>query len=334
MYVVTAKEMDCIDKRAIEEYKIPGIVLMENAAIRAVEVIKSEYDIYKKKVIILVGGGNNGGDGLAIARQLHLSGALVEVFLTFPPDRSKGDAKINLQCVEKLSIPVKCLLERDDIVYLENSLRQGDIVIDALFGTGLSQKVRGISRNVIDVVDRSPIPVVAIDIPSGIDGSTGKYMGCAIRASHTVTFGYAKRGHFLYPGRKYTGRLHVVPISLPGDSAESIGVSMFTLNEMKVANILKYRDANSHKGIFGKVGVLAGSTGLTGAAYLTTLAAQRSGAGLVTLGVPQCVQPIMASKLTEIMTYPLPDDGMGHFSKDAVSEVINFIDLTRPFFLQ
>lgn len=326
MYVVTAKEMGCIDKRAIEEYDIPGIVLMENAAIRAVEVIMDEYDIYKKNVIVLVGGGNNGGDGLAIARHLYLSGACVEVFLTFPPDKSKGDAKINLQCAEKLSIPMNYILEKADIVHLENSLKHGDIIIDALFGTGLSQNVRGISKYVIETVGRYFLPVVAIDIPSGIDGSTGRYMGCAIKASHTVTFGYPKQGHLLYPGRTYTGKLHVVPISLPDDSAEAIGISTFTLDKTEAANFLKYRPQYSHKGTFGRVGVLAGSTGFTGAAYLTSMAAQRSGSGLVTLGVPQGIQPIMANKLTEVMTYPLSDDGTGHFSKDAAVEIVRFLE--------
>lgn len=325
MYVVTANEMGSIDRRAIEKYKIPGIVLMENAAIRAVDIIMKEYYIYKKKVIVLVGGGNNGGDGLAIARHLHLAGAYVEVFLTFSPDNAKGDANINLEVVRALSIPIVCVLAEKDIAHLEKSLTDGDLIIDALFGTGLSREVEGISRYVIDTVAKYSIPVVSIDIPSGIDGSTGECMGCAVRATHTVTFGYPKRGHYLYPGREYSGRLHIVPISLPNDSGKDTGVCTFTLDEAEASAMLKRRPPNSHKGTFGRVGILAGSTGLTGAAYLTSVAAQRSGAGLVTLGVPQSIQPIMAAKLTEVMTYALPDDGTGYFGQMAGFEAVEFL---------
>lgn len=325
MYVVTGDEMASIDRRAIEEYRIPGIVLMENAALRAAQIIERVYNISEKNIVILVGGGNNGGDGLAIARHLHLAGACVEVFATFGYGSTKGDAKTNLEAVETLSIPITYISGKEDIVHLKDSLIDGDLVVDALFGTGLSRNIRGIAGDVIDMVNEYNVPVVAIDIPSGVDASTGNCMGHAIRASHTITFGYPKRGHYLYPGRDYLGRLHIVPISLPRDSAQAIGVTTFTLDEKELASILRERPQNSHKGTFGRVGVLAGSTGFTGAAYLTSLAAQRAGAGLVTLGVPRKVHPIMASKLTEVMTYPLEDDDTGHFSGKAGQEAVQFL---------
>lgn len=324
MYVVTAEEMGNIDKRAIEEYKIPGIVLMENAALRSVDIIEQEYDIYGKNIIVLAGGGNNGGDGLAIARHLHLDGANVEIFAVFSCESARGDAKTNLEGVKALSIPITYVLNRENVFKLENSLKDGDIVIDALFGTGLSHEVEGIAGDMIDIVNAWDIPVVSIDMPSGIHGSNGYYMGKAISASHTITFGYPKRGHYLYPGREYSGELHVVPISLPTDSARAIDISAYTLDDIEVATILKDRPNNSHKGTFGRVGVIAGSTGLTGAAYLTSLAAQRTGAGLVTLAVPYEIQPIMAEKLTEVMTHPLDSNKNGCFSLEAASEAIEF----------
>lgn len=325
MYVVTGEEMGCIDRRAIEEYRIPGIVLMENAALRSVDIIEREYNIYGKNIVILVGGGNNGGDGLAIARHLHLAGAYVKVFATFTRESTKGDAKANLQMVEALSIPMTYISCGEDIIHLGDSLRDVDLVVDALFGTGLSRDVTGIAGDVIDIINKHNVPIVAIDMPSGIHALTGSCMGRAIEAAHTITFGYPKRGHYLYPGREYSGRLHIVPISLPGDSAGAIGVTTFTFDEIEVASMLKERPRDSHKGTFGRVGVLAGSTGFTGAAYLTSLAAQRSGAGLVTLGVPSEIQPIMAGKLTEVMTYPIESDDTGHFSFAAGAEAAQFL---------
>jgi hypothetical protein len=141
-------------------------------------------------------------------------------------------------------------------------------------------------------------------IPSGINGETGKVMGSAVRACHTVAYGYLKPGHLLFPGREFSGQVHVVPISLPTDSAQSVKTDMFTINDEVAAQMLKPRPRDGHKGTFGKVAVIAGSPGLTGAAHLTSLAAQRTGAGLVTLGIPASLNPIMEQKLTEVMTFP------------------------------
>lgn len=325
MYVVTGEEMSSIDRRAIEEYKIPSIVLMENAALRSACIIEREYEIDGKNIIILAGGGNNGGDGLAIARHLYLAGAKVKIFAIFARERSRGDAKTNLEGVEALSIPTVYISSYEDIIQLEDSLRKGDLLVDALFGTGLSRPIEGVAGDVIDIVNRYDVPVVAIDIPSGIEASTGRSMGHHIRAAHTITFGYPKRGHYLYPGRECAGKLHVVPISLPKDSAKAAGVTTFTLSDMEAGSMLKPRPQDSHKGTFGKVGVVAGSRRYTGAAYLTSCAAQRAGAGLVTLAVPREIQPIMAGKLTEVMTYPLEDDGAGLFNADAGGEAVQFL---------
>lgn len=327
MYVVTPSEAKAIDQRAIDEFSIPGIVLMENAALKTVDIIRKKYikDCCSGKVVVLVGGGNNGGDGMAIARHLMLGGIELEVFIFSPEDRITGDAKTNLDILKKLQAAIRWVEDRNDLSLLDRELKGACLVIDSLFGTGLCRDIEGIVYEAIEKVNSHNVPVVAVDIPSGIHGENGHVMGIAIKADDTVTFGYPKRGHILFPGREYTGELHVVPISLPSDSAEAEGVSGFTLGDMEVAMGLKERPSDGHKGTFGHVAVIAGSTGMTGAACLTSMAALRTGAGLVTLGVPASLNPIFENKLTEVMTVPLEDKGTGYLLSSGMEEIKKLI---------
>jgi NAD(P)H-hydrate epimerase len=326
MFVVTPFEMRRIDQRAIEQFGIPGIVLMENAAIKVVEVIQKVYSLKEQdRVVVLVGVGNNGGDGLAVARHLFLRGVGVDVFLLAREDAVSGDAGINLGIVKKLGVPLVFVRDESDISRLKESLKSATLVVDAIFGTGLSRPVEGIFAEVIELVNRVALPVVAVDIPSGINGADGRVMGTAVKAMDTVTFGYPKRGHLLYPGRKYTGKLHVVPIGLPLDSAQAVGVQAFTLDVDEAAGMLKERPAEGHKGTFGRVAVVAGSTGMTGAACLAAMAALRSGAGLVTLGIPASLNDILENKLTEVMTRPLQDHGTGCLQEEALDDVLDLV---------
>ena len=171
---------------------------------------------------MLVGGGNNGGDGLAIARHLMLKGASVKAALFVNEDKFVGDAKANYDIYRSLG--GKCLFIQDNPGYLQeldSCIGKADLIIDSIFGTGLSRDIEGTVSDVIERVNRSPVPVVAVDIPTGISGVNGRIMGTAIRADYTVTFGNIKRGHLFYPGREYSGKLFVSPISLPRCSAES-----------------------------------------------------------------------------------------------------------------
>lgn len=364
MHVVTPFQMRRIDQRAIEEFGIPGIVLMENAALKTVELIFKYYPHYNwnypygstslnknykedsgentlvqaekiSNVLVVAGCGNNGGDGLAIARHLFLAGYNAAVFIVSEGGRKpKGDAGINLNALLSLqesyadsdALQIRWIEKRKDLFALQAALNKTHLIIDALFGTGLDRPVDGLYAAVIDLINekqngsRKAVPVVAVDIPSGINGESGKVMGTALRADHTAAYGYAKPGHLLFPGRDYAGRLHVVPISLPGDSAEYVQADMFTLSDEEAAGMLKIRPRNSHKGTFGRVAVIAGSTGMTGAAHLTAQAAMRSGAGLVTLGIPSSLNPIMEQKLTEVMTWPLEDKGSGHLVPESYQD--------------
>ncbi|NLN40847.1 MAG: NAD(P)H-hydrate dehydratase [Clostridiales bacterium] len=327
MYVTTPEEMRKIDNRAIEEFGIPGTVLMENAAIRTVDVIQEQYPalIDGGKVIVLAGCGNNGGDGLAIARHLMLRGVKTQVFTFFAEDKFAGDAKLNLDIYKRLGGHIELVTCEEDIKKLEQGIWQANLVVDSIIGTGIARDIEGLIYKSVDMVNKSSTPVVAVDIPSGINGKDGKVMGIAIKSKHTVSFGYPKRGHILYPGREYTGRLHVVPISLPKDSAQAIGVKAFTLDDGELAQNLKERPRQGHKGTFGKVGVIAGSLGMAGAASLTSMAALRGGVGLVTLACPASLVSILQSKMTQVMCYPLQDKQQGYLTVDAIPALKDFL---------
>lgn len=207
MYVVTPVQMRKIDQRAIDEFGIPGIVLMENAALRVVEKLYSLYSLKKRdRVVVLAGGGNNGGDGIAVARHLYFDGVQAEVILLAQQDRITGDAGINLDIAKKAGIPVNCILDNSDIPLAEQRICQASLIIDAIFGTGLSKPVEGVFARIIEIVNSMEVPVIAVDIPSGISGENGHIMGTAVKAWDTVTFGYPK------------GDIYCIPEgSMPGD---------------------------------------------------------------------------------------------------------------------
>lgn len=307
MYIATAKEMQNIDKRAMDEYSIPALLLMENASIGIVRVVEDiAGSLHGKRITVIAGKGNNGGDGLAAARHCYNRGAYVSVFLLSELDALKGDAAANLQILLKMNIKLYSA-GGYDIDTLRNTLSHSDIIIDAIIGTGLTLEIKGGYRNTIEAINNSKKPVVSVDIPTGINSDTGEIMGIAVRATATVTFAIPKRGHFLFPGSEYTGKLHVVDISIPVEAVEKESIYLQLITEEWIRKNISPRPPDSHKGTFGHVLVVAGSIGKGGAAIMTALSALRSGAGLVTLALPASVQSIMAGKSAEIMTYPLPE---------------------------
>lgn len=328
LYVVTPEDMRKIDQRAIDEYKIPGLILMENAALKVVDLIMSRYIASgtKHHVLVLAGGGNNGGDGLAVARHLFLLGVKVEVALLGEEDHITGDAGTNLSILKKLG--VKCFKLsadcRNGIVM--DLLSQASLVVDAIFGTGLDRPVQGVFKEAIDAINQSRVPVISVDIPSGVHGETGHILGTAVRAADTVTFGFPKQGHLLYPGRSCTGRLHVVPISLPIDSPEALALKSFTMDRYEAAALIKDRPVDGHKGTFGKAAVIAGSVGMTGAASLASMAVLKGGAGLAVLGIPASLNPVLENKVTEVMTFPLNDRGTGHLTTDCIDQIDTMLE--------
>jgi len=322
--VSTAKEMQQIDRAAIEKYGLAGTVLMERAGLAVVKKANELFPLSIYKTIVLCGAGNNGGDGLVIARLLHNSGSDVEAYLAGSPAKLKGDAKTNYLAAKKFG--VKILPIKKFLSPLTSHLSPNILIIDALLGTGLNNDVRPPLFDVIKKVNRMSAPVVAVDVSSGISSDTGQVMGAAIKADCTVTFGLPKRGHLLYPGAEHTGRLFVEEIGFPTELllSEKINVNFFERSD--AVALLPKRPKNSHKGTFGHVLLIAGSKGKTGAALMAARACLRSGAGLVTIGMPESLVTAFQSRVTEEMVLPLPDKGNGTLSSEAAGPVLEFLE--------
>lgn len=318
--VCLAQEMRNIDRITIDSYQIPGIVLMENAALACVEALKTDSSIDNKSFCVVCGKGNNGGDGLAIARHLYNFGAKVEILLVSGSEYS-GDAKINYDIAEAMDIPMEEMVNVDDFTH---AIYGCDVVIDAVLGTGAKGEITGFLYDVIKVINESGKYVLSVDVPSGINSDTGEILSIAVKATKTVTFGAYKRGMFLYPGADYTGDIIVAPISIPQSVIDSQGIEINVTDSEFVKGIIKERKDNSHKSDYGKLLIIAGSKGMSGAAYLSGEAALRSGAGLVTIACPECINNVLESKTTEVMTMPL-EDVDGCVSYNSISKLLKKI---------
>lgn len=326
MILVTAQEMAELDRRTIEEIGLPGAVLMENAARGALAFFERVTpDLTRRRVVVLAGSGNNAGDGFVIARLLHGKGTWVRVVCLRPADRLRGDALLNYRILEKIGVRPFHWDEKEDFSSQFSMVREADVIIDALLGTGLSSPVQGLYRDIIEAVNALQKPVLAVDLPSGLDASTGKILGAAIRATATATFGLPKVGQRIGEGDVLVGTLHVVDIGIPPCVVASAGVTRWWLDEETCRRWLSPRPAETHKGRAGHVCLLAGSPGKTGAATLASLGAARVGAGLVTLFVPRSLNPILEVKLTEAMTLPIPETSEHSASIAAESEILNFL---------
>ncbi len=216
MKITTVDEMRELDLRAVSEYSIPEPILMENAGHAAFWVARRELGVADKSFVVLCGPGNNGGDGLVLARKLYSSGARVKSFVLGGPGGYRGGGKANLEMLERTSSLVDT---RPSLEVIHRAIVDSDVVVDALLGTGLTGEVGGVYAKIIEDVNRNGRQVLSLDIPSGVDGSTGRVEGVAVRADYTVTFGLPKRGNLLYPGADRAGRLFVSHISFPPNSA-------------------------------------------------------------------------------------------------------------------
>lgn len=321
MKFCTSAEMRRLDEKAIKECGIPGVVLMENAARAAAYCCRRHFgDLAGRRVAMVCGRGNNGGDGLVMARIFHGWGALVRIFLLGAVNQIKGDARTNLEIVFKMGLEV---VEIPDEAHLDRlQLHGADLIVDAILGTGLSAEVRGMYRQVIESINIRKTPVASVDIPSGLDADTGRIWGVAVRADLTITCGLPKIGLLLPPGDALVGTLEVVDIGLPPHVLSEADPGKELITEESLAGMLPARPRNAHKGRFGHVLIVAGSTGKTGAAAMTAAAAVRSGAGLVTVAVPATLNHILEIKTTEAMTEPLPEDGQGFLTPEALDRVL------------
>jgi ADP-dependent NAD(P)H-hydrate dehydratase / NAD(P)H-hydrate epimerase len=321
MKVVTADEMRDIDRKTIEEYGVPGVVLMERAGLAVASRIKEIFG--RKRVLVICGSGNNGGDGFVVARNLNKEGWDVKVFLTSMPENLKGDALIQYKTAAKSGVAISRVEEL--LTHHSSLITRHSIFVDALLGTGLSKNIAGTLSEIIRVVNNVNVPIVSIDIPSGISSDNGQIMGQAVRADYTITFGLPKRGHLLYPGAEYTGKLFIEDIGFPEELLRSDRLNVELLTKEEVSSLLPQRRRYSNKGDYGHVLIIAGSRGKTGAALMAAKACLRSGAGLVTIGVPESLADIFQSRVTEEMTLVLPDKVDGTLSEKAAGAILDFL---------
>lgn len=326
--IATTKEMKALDGAAVEEAGIPGLILMENASLEILRKIEQIFggEIRGRTFIIICGKGNNGGDGFALARHLLNREAEVIVLSAGPVADLRGDAKTNAQIFASIGGPVKEVRESGAMPKLGN----GDLIVDGLLGTGLTGAARGLAARMIEWINDRSEPVLAIDIPSGIEGDTGAARGPAVIADWTVTMGLLKRGLVLPPGRDLAGEVTVANISLPPRVRAGTHIPFNLLEAGDVRGMIPRRDPAAHKGDCGRAFVLAGSPGMTGAATLCSQATLRIGAGLVILGIPTSLNPILEMKLTEVMTRRLAENEEGCICPEAfptIEELISWADV-------
>ena len=332
MKVVSSRQMRKLETAAAEEIGLPTLLLMENAAIRLSEhclaylndglkTVKA-----KPKVVIMAGVGGNGGDGLALARHLHLKGIDVNIYMAGDISGIQGDAYINLEIVRKMGLAIIPIDERTDI---QTSLRSCDLAVDALFGAGLNRRIEGVYENVIEMINNYANYVISVDIPSGISADTGQVLGIAVKANVTVTMGYPKTGIMIYPGAAYAGKVEIADISLPRLPQSGDEPELSILTDSEITWYLPPRQAQSNKSSYGRVYGFAGSAEMPGAAALSATAAYKAGAGYVyACAVPSAVR-VLQHSLKEAITRILPHQG-GFFCKkslDAIAEELKNADV-------
>ena len=323
MRLVTASEMREMDNLTINKIGVPGIVLMEHAARGASRIFLDHFNpSSSSRMVILCGKGNNGGDGLAMARHLTLSGLKVTVILLARESDISGDALTNLTIIKRMGgINIIEASTSSDFVNCRPYIEGCDYIIDGIFGTGLKSDVKGIYKEAIQAINSSKKHVMSIDIPSGLNSDNGRVMVEAVRADLTVTFGFPKLGQMIFPGAGLVGHLICVDIGIPESVAVMVEPKCHMSEPGDFNYLLRESARDIHKGDRGHLLVLAGSTGKTGAAAMTALGALRAGAGLVTLGIPEGLNNILEVKLTEAMTAPLPETKEGSLSLEAKDHI-------------
>jgi len=288
-YAVNSVEMKKIDDYSVEVCGIPALELMERAANEVIAVIQKKINM-EDRILAICGPGNNGGDGVAAGRNLYLQGYHVAILFIGDEEKASASMKVQLEKAKKIGVPFENT----------NKLHEYNIIIDAIFGVGLSREVTGVYETVINDINRNRNQVYSVDIPSGISADSGKVLNTAVRADETITFGHNKLGLLLYPGAEYAGNITVVDIGFPKEATQQIQPSTFYYDASDL-NRLPKRINYSNKGSYGKVLIIAGSKGVSGAAFLSAKAAYRSGAGLVRILTAEANRVILQTSLPEAL---------------------------------
>jgi ADP-dependent NAD(P)H-hydrate dehydratase / NAD(P)H-hydrate epimerase len=325
MRVLNTRQMRDADRRTIEEIGIPSIVLMENAGRQAVAAMEAAFDdLASSQVGVLCGRGNNGGDGFVVARTLLQRGVDVGVFLLGNVSEVSGDARINLEILGRIGLAVVEITTAQEWELHATEIAECDVLVDAILGTGFRGQLTGLLETVVADVNALGVPVVAIDLPTGVSADSHTLEGTAMEASMTITLGAPKIPLVFPPADTHGGDLVIADIGIPYpvfDELEGDYLELLTRERMR--EIVPSRAAESHKGDFGRVLVIAGSVGRTGAAHLAALGALRSGAGLVTIATPRSCVPIIAAMAPEYMTEGLDETASGTIDYSAIDRVLD-----------
>jgi ADP-dependent NAD(P)H-hydrate dehydratase / NAD(P)H-hydrate epimerase len=318
MKVVSGQVMQLMDQRAIRDFGIAGLTLMESAGKACAAAISESFGPGGgRRALVVAGKGNNGGDGFVIARLLGERGWDAAVLLLAAPTEISGDAASNLQRLNRNSLilpPVGAPLPT-------GLFQDAALIVDALLGTGVKSEVTGVYREAVEAINASGRPVVSVDIPSGVDAGSGRVLGVAVRADLTVSFALAKLGNILFPGGELCGRLLVADIGMPPEVvSQAPGYQFVDLDCAR--RLFRPRGPLAHKGTAGHALIIAGAIGKSGAAAMSANSALRSGGGLVTLAVPAALNPVLEMKTTEVMTLPIGKPGTPHLQAGALPALL------------
>jgi NAD(P)H-hydrate epimerase len=326
MRVLNTQQMREADRQSIDDIGIPSVVLMENAGRQAVAAMEAAFDdLSSSKVGVLCGRGNNGGDGFVVARTLAQRGIEAAVYLLGSVAEVRGDARTNLEILGRVGLTVVEVTNAQEWELHFSEVSECDLIVDALVGTGFHGPLTGLLETVVADVNGLGVPVVAIDLPTGVSADSHEIEGEAIEASMTVTLAAPKLPLILPPADAHGGDLVIADIGIPGSVIDELdGPWLELLTRERMRELVPARAADSHKGDFGRVLVIAGSIGRTGAAHLAATGALRSGAGLVTVATPKSCLPIVAAMAPEYMTVGLEETEAGTIDFSAADRVLDF----------
>lgn len=330
MDLLTADEMREMDRQTIESFGLPGRILMENAGRGATRVLMARFpDIAARSVGVAAGRGNNGGDGFVIARYLFQHQVDVKVYLLSESAKLQGDAAENFHLLAQLGVPVTEIPDAESFGRHRTEMAHRQIWVDAILGTGLNSDVKGFFKSVIEFINSTNRGVLSVDIPSGLHTDTGRPCGVCISAAITATFAYPKIGHVQLPGADYTGDLYVIDIGIPPFIARQTEPKQHLLISENIRRMIAPRPADMHKGGTGHLLVVAGAPGKTGAAALSAMSAMRAGAGLVTLGIPESLNPVIEPQVLEAMTIGLRETPAGSLGDEAADPILALLSDKR-----
>jgi len=322
MKVVLNSDIRKIEENAFTKYGVASIAIMENAGSSVAYEIK-ESNLDTTCFLIVSGTGNNGGDGFVVARHLKNYGYNVTVFVIGNPKNIVGDARLNFDILKKIDIQIENISDQNGIIKFEKMIKKCPFVVDAIFGIGINKDIDGIHSSVIDRINSYSKFVISVDIPSGIDANNAHVYGNAVMANKTVSFTLPKVGNIMFPGSIYSGNLAIKNVGIPIKAVNDENLKYQIITEEFVRKSLNIRDRDSHKGDYGKANVVAGSSGLTGAAILTCKAALRSGLGLLRLYIPESLNTIITLSVPETVTVPLQEMRKGVIGINHINRIID-----------